>query len=39
MVNLLGYEDSDSDYLTQRQQIAAIPHWAQTQACEDLARS
>jgi 5-(carboxyamino)imidazole ribonucleotide synthase len=31
MVNLLGYEDSDSDYLQQRQQIAAIPnahiHW------------
>ena len=26
MVNLLGYEDTDSDYLTQRQQIAAIPH-------------
>jgi 5-(carboxyamino)imidazole ribonucleotide synthase len=31
MVNLLGYEDTDSDYLTQRQQIAARPntfvHW------------
>jgi 5-(carboxyamino)imidazole ribonucleotide synthase len=31
MVNLLGYEESNSDYLTQRQQIAAIPgaylHW------------
>jgi 5-(carboxyamino)imidazole ribonucleotide synthase len=31
MVNLLGYEDSRSDYLAQRQQIAAIPnayvHW------------
>jgi 5-(carboxyamino)imidazole ribonucleotide synthase len=31
MVNLLGYEDSESDYLAQRQQIAAIPgaylHW------------
>jgi 5-(carboxyamino)imidazole ribonucleotide synthase len=26
MVNLLGYEDTDSDYLTQRQQIAALPH-------------
>jgi 5-(carboxyamino)imidazole ribonucleotide synthase len=26
MVNLLGYEDSDSDYLQQRQQIAALPH-------------
>ncbi len=31
MVNLLGYEESTSDYLVQRQQIAAIPgaylHW------------
>jgi 5-(carboxyamino)imidazole ribonucleotide synthase len=31
MVNLLGYEDSQSDYLVKRQQIAAIPntylHW------------
>ncbi|MEM7553497.1 MAG: 5-(carboxyamino)imidazole ribonucleotide synthase [Cyanobacteria bacterium P01_A01_bin.84] len=31
MVNLLGYEDSDSDYMQKRQQIAAIPqariHW------------
>ncbi len=31
MVNLLGYEDSQDDYLTKRQQIAAIPdtyvHW------------
>jgi 5-(carboxyamino)imidazole ribonucleotide synthase len=31
MVNLLGYEDTDSDYLAQRQQIAALPntfvHW------------
>jgi 5-(carboxyamino)imidazole ribonucleotide synthase len=31
MVNLLGYEDSESDYLAQRQQIMAIPgtylHW------------
>lgn len=31
MVNLLGYEDTHSDYLVQRQQIAAIPnahiHW------------
>jgi 5-(carboxyamino)imidazole ribonucleotide synthase len=31
MVNLLGYEESTSDYLAQRQQIAAIPgaylHW------------
>jgi 5-(carboxyamino)imidazole ribonucleotide synthase len=31
MVNLLGYEESTSDYLTQRQQIAEIPgmylHW------------
>jgi 5-(carboxyamino)imidazole ribonucleotide synthase len=31
MVNLLGYEDSESNYLDQRQQIAAIPnayvHW------------
>ncbi len=31
MVNLLGYEDTDSDYLAQRQQIATIPnahiHW------------
>jgi 5-(carboxyamino)imidazole ribonucleotide synthase len=31
MVNLLGYEDIESDYLAQRQQIAAIPnthiHW------------
>ena len=26
MVNLLGYEDTDSDYLAQRQQIASIPH-------------
>jgi 5-(carboxyamino)imidazole ribonucleotide synthase len=26
MVNLLGYEDTDSDYLPQRQQIAALPH-------------
>jgi 5-(carboxyamino)imidazole ribonucleotide synthase len=26
MVNLLGYEDTDSDYLTQRQQIAQLPH-------------
>jgi 5-(carboxyamino)imidazole ribonucleotide synthase len=31
MVNLLGYEDTDSDYLTQRQQIDQFPntfvHW------------
>ncbi len=31
MVNLLGYENTQSDYLTQRQQIAALPntyvHW------------
>jgi 5-(carboxyamino)imidazole ribonucleotide synthase len=31
MVNLLGYEDSQSDYLAKRQQIAALPqahvHW------------
>jgi 5-(carboxyamino)imidazole ribonucleotide synthase len=31
MVNLLGYEDSQDDYLTKRQQISAIPdtyiHW------------
>lgn len=31
MINLLGYENTESDYLTQRQQIAAIPnahiHW------------
>lgn len=31
MVNLLGYEDSNSDYLVQRQQIADLPnifvHW------------
>jgi 5-(carboxyamino)imidazole ribonucleotide synthase len=31
MVNLLGYEQSDSDYLSQRTQLAAIPqahlHW------------
>ncbi|MBE9006840.1 5-(carboxyamino)imidazole ribonucleotide synthase [Fortiea sp. LEGE XX443] len=31
MVNLLGYENSDSDYQSQRQQLAAIPqatvHW------------
>ena len=31
MVNLLGYEDTNSDYLSQRQQIATIPntyvHW------------
>jgi 5-(carboxyamino)imidazole ribonucleotide synthase len=31
MVNLLGYEDSQSDYLTKRQQISALPqayvHW------------
>jgi 5-(carboxyamino)imidazole ribonucleotide synthase len=31
MVNLLGYEDSQSDYLSKRQQISAIPdtyiHW------------
>lgn len=31
MINLLGYEDSTSDYATQRQQIAALPntklHW------------
>jgi 5-(carboxyamino)imidazole ribonucleotide synthase len=31
MVNLLGYEDSQSDYLVKRQQISAIPnasvHW------------
>jgi 5-(carboxyamino)imidazole ribonucleotide synthase len=26
MVNLLGYEDTHSDYLAQRQQIAALPH-------------
>jgi 5-(carboxyamino)imidazole ribonucleotide synthase len=26
MVNLLGYEDSQSDYLAKRQQIAALPH-------------
>jgi 5-(carboxyamino)imidazole ribonucleotide synthase len=31
MVNLLGYEDTHSDYLAKRQQIAALPntyvHW------------
>ncbi len=31
MVNLLGYEDSENDYLAQRQQLAALPnthvHW------------
>jgi 5-(carboxyamino)imidazole ribonucleotide synthase len=31
MVNLLGFEHSDSDYLVQRQQLAALPqahvHW------------
>jgi 5-(carboxyamino)imidazole ribonucleotide synthase len=31
MVNLLGYEDSESDYLAQRQQLALLPntyvHW------------
>jgi 5-(carboxyamino)imidazole ribonucleotide synthase len=31
MINLLGYEDSQSDYLAQRQQISALPntsvHW------------
>jgi 5-(carboxyamino)imidazole ribonucleotide synthase len=31
MINLLGYEDSHSDYLSQREQLAAIPntyvHW------------
>jgi 5-(carboxyamino)imidazole ribonucleotide synthase len=31
MINLLGYEDSHSDYLVQRQQLAAMPnthvHW------------
>jgi 5-(carboxyamino)imidazole ribonucleotide synthase len=26
MVNLLGYEDTNSDYLAQRQQIAVMPH-------------
>jgi 5-(carboxyamino)imidazole ribonucleotide synthase len=26
MVNLLGYENTDSDYLAKRQQIAALPH-------------
>ena len=26
MVNLLGYEDSESDYLAQRQQLATLPH-------------
>ncbi len=26
MVNLLGYEDSHSDYLEKRQQLAAMPH-------------
>ena len=26
MVNLLGYEDSDSDYLEKRQQLAQIPN-------------
>ncbi len=26
MINLLGYEDTDGDYLAQRQQIAALPH-------------
>ncbi len=26
MVNLLGYEDSDSDYQSQREQIASLPH-------------
>jgi 5-(carboxyamino)imidazole ribonucleotide synthase len=26
MVNLLGYEDTHSDYLAKRQQIAALPH-------------
>jgi 5-(carboxyamino)imidazole ribonucleotide synthase len=26
MVNLLGYEDTQSDYLAKRQQIAALPH-------------
>lgn len=26
MVNLLGYEDSDSDYAEQRQQLASLPH-------------
>jgi 5-(carboxyamino)imidazole ribonucleotide synthase len=26
MVNLLGYEDAQNDYLTKRQQIAALPH-------------
>jgi 5-(carboxyamino)imidazole ribonucleotide synthase len=31
MVNLLGYEDSQDDYLSKRQEISAIPnafvHW------------
>jgi 5-(carboxyamino)imidazole ribonucleotide synthase len=26
MVNLLGYENATSDYLPQRERIAAIPH-------------
>jgi len=26
MVNLLGYEDSDSDYPSKREQIASLPH-------------
>lgn len=26
MVNLLGYEDSTDDYMTQRQQLASLPH-------------
>jgi 5-(carboxyamino)imidazole ribonucleotide synthase len=36
MVNLLGYEDSNSDYEIERQQIAAIPntsvHWYEKQS-------
>jgi 5-(carboxyamino)imidazole ribonucleotide synthase len=36
MVNLLGYEDSQDDYLTKRQQISAIPdtyiHWYDKQS-------
>jgi 5-(carboxyamino)imidazole ribonucleotide synthase len=37
MINLLGYEDTESDYLSQRQQIAKLPntylHWyGKTQA-------
>jgi 5-(carboxyamino)imidazole ribonucleotide synthase len=36
MINLLGYEDSQDDYLTKRQQISAIPdtylHWYDKQS-------